>query len=172
MDKCVRRRGVASPLAEGYISMDTGVYEGWLHTVDAYYGLKFYEVAPYYTEIKWGASDPQIYAVNLDYWNKLPEEVQQLAFQAGNFMMWRSAHLQMVEKVAKLNYMVEQGLNVYEPPREERLRWAQLLDDALIADGMAKKADANGLPGTELLKSYIKNLKAVGYEFLVEPTVK
>ena len=45
---------VQSTLPEGYLSMETGVYDGWLMFPSAYYSFKFHEPAPYYTLIGFG----------------------------------------------------------------------------------------------------------------------
>ena len=46
---------VQSTLPDGYLSLQTGVYNGWLMFPSAYLGFKFYEPAPYYTLIGFGA---------------------------------------------------------------------------------------------------------------------
>ncbi|MEM6761618.1 MAG: hypothetical protein AAF615_01950, partial [Pseudomonadota bacterium] len=46
---------VQSTLPDGYMSLQTGVYDGWLMFPSAYLGFKFHEPAPHYTLIGFGA---------------------------------------------------------------------------------------------------------------------
>lgn len=164
--------GVQSPLTEAYTCIDTGVYDGWLMFDDGIYGFKLYEPAPYYTKIDLGAVDGNWLVMNLDFWNKLPKELQKIALEVGEDTKWWQCEEAKAEGIEDVKEMRELGTHYYELPQEERARWAKVLSDAEVCDAMAKKADANGLPGTEVIRAYINNLEEVGYELPWRPEIK
>lgn len=69
---------VSVPWLDVYMSLQTGVIDGVFTNYDAVRKYKFDEVAPniLITKKFWMAT-PFIHNVNLDYWNKLPKDVQQ-----------------------------------------------------------------------------------------------
>ena len=69
---------VQSTLPDGYLSLQTGVYNGWLMFPSAYLGFKFYEPAPHYTQIGFGAMGVNGLTMNLRKFNSLPPEVQKI----------------------------------------------------------------------------------------------
>ena len=69
---------VQSALPDGYLSMQTGVYDGWLMFPSAYLGFKFYEPAPHYTLVGFGAMPVNVLTMNARSLARLPEDVQQI----------------------------------------------------------------------------------------------
>ena len=69
---------VQSTLPEGYLALKTGVYTGWLMVPSAYNGFKFYEPAPYYTKIGFGAMPVIMMTANEKKMASLPEDVRNI----------------------------------------------------------------------------------------------
>lgn len=79
--KAVGAVPVQSNLNEAYTSLQTGVYEGWIMNIDATVGFKLYEVAPNYAFTGFGAVPVGAIVMNLDKWNLLPKEIQDILLQ-------------------------------------------------------------------------------------------
>ena len=74
---------VQSTLPDGYLSLQTGVYNGWLMFPSAYLGFKFHEPAPYYTLIGFGAVGVNALTMNSRSLERLPEDVQAIIREVG-----------------------------------------------------------------------------------------
>jgi len=164
--------GVQSRLNEAYTCLQTGVYDGWAMEPNATVSFKLFEVAPYYTIVGLGAGIPQIVTFNLRTWNKLPKEVQEIIAQAGKEYEKILADTLEKDHYAKIEFMKKQGTKVYDMPQAERTRFAKAMDEAGIANSMAKESDKMGFPGSDLARFYTQALSKDGYKWPYVPTIK
>ena len=75
---------VQSTLPDGYMSLQTGVYSGWVMFPSAYAAYKFHEPAPYYTMIGFGAMGGAVLVtMNTRSLERLPPEVQRIVRRWG-----------------------------------------------------------------------------------------
>jgi TRAP-type C4-dicarboxylate transport system substrate-binding protein len=161
--------GVQSTFTDAYTSIDTGVYQGWAMPLNVAMTFKVYEVANYITIIDLGADISGYVCINLDTWNSLPGEVQKIMDEVGYEYSKEIKRRIEVDLSKSLDVMKEAGCTIYTVEEEERARWAKVLSEAQVAQTQAKKADENGLPGTEVLKEYIKALEETGYTWPWRP---
>ena len=164
--------GVQSRLNEAYTCMQTGVYDGWAMEPNATVSFKLFEVAPYYTVVGLGAGIPNIITINLKTWNRLPKEIQEIIAQVGKEYEKVNADATAKDHWAKIDYMRKEGAKVYDMPQAERARFAKAMDEAGVADSMAKESDKMGFPGSELARFYIQALIKDGYKWPYVPTIK
>jgi len=157
--------GVQSTFSDAYTSIDTGVYEGWAIPADVATTFKVYEVAPYVTKVGFGSFVNGYLTINLDTWNSLPAEVQKIMDEVG-YEYTQDLYRREMEDLDKVyGIMREAGCTITELSPQERQRWARILYDAKVGEAAARKADANGYPGSEILAAYLKALEEAGYEF-------
>ncbi|WP_208990703.1 hypothetical protein [Pseudovibrio sp. Tun.PSC04-5.I4] len=62
------------------------------------------------------------------------------------------------------------GSNIIYLPVDEQAKWAEGLAD--YPNRQAEEATALGAPGTEIFRTYIKNLKELGYKWPYEYQIK
>ncbi|MGB9662788.1 MAG: TRAP transporter substrate-binding protein [Moorellaceae bacterium] len=113
---------------EKYDAMAKGVVEGNLSEWEGQYAFKLYELTKYSTEV--GISlYTFIHVMNLDTWNSLPPDLQQL-FSDDNCRLYSMLQgynfdKRDLEYKKQLNdYYTSKGLpGVYELPQEEREKW-------------------------------------------------
>jgi C4-dicarboxylate-binding protein DctP len=74
---------VQTSLPEVYTSLKTGVYNGVILFPSAIVNFKLHEVAPYYTEIGFGAITWHGLTINSARFNRLPKEVQEIILEVG-----------------------------------------------------------------------------------------
>lgn len=163
--------GVQSTFSDAYTAIDTGVYQGWAMPLDVATDFKIYEVARYTTIVGFGASVAGFVTINLDTWKRLPPEVQAIITEAGNDYTWKLYELTMKNSAEALETMRARGSTVYTLSQEERQRWGKVLSEAGVAAAAAKKAEAHGYPGTEILKAYCDALEKEGYTFPFPPNL-
>lgn len=108
---------------EAYTSLQTGVADGMESGPSTTYNNKFFEVAPFYVLTE-HIVNPCYLAINLDYFNAMPEEYQQILRDAGK----RSTDIMLEDVLASnddvMSKMREEGLTVVElaPGEAEKFR--------------------------------------------------
>ena len=151
---------VAGALPDFYNAMSTGLYDGIMTFESVVAPYKFYEVAPYITKINFGAQYASALTVNLDTWNSLPEDVQQVIQEVADEYRDIAAESYRDGGEASLATAAENGATISELSDEQRAAYAQKLPN--IAREWAAKLDAEGKPGTEVLEAYMRLSKEAG----------
>ena len=162
---------VQSALPDGYMSLQTGVYSGWLMYPSSYFAYKFHEPAPYYTLIGFGAmGGAAVVTMNTRSLDRLPPAIQQIVREVGRGYEAEAARVLDERQAAGLESLRNSGATVRELPAQARSRWAGSLRD--FPNQMAKEADSRGMPGSEVLRTYIEAVSQSGYVWPVLYTIQ
>ena len=161
---------VQSTLPDGYMSLQTGVYDGWLMFPSAYLGFKFYEPSPYYTLIGFGAMPVNALTMNIRSLEGLPEDVQQIIREVGAAYEAQAGASLNAAQERGLTGLAEVGATVTELAPEARAEWAQSLSG--FANQQAKDADGRGMPGSEVMSAYLAAVAESGYDWPVDYTIE
>ena len=157
---------VQSTLPDGYMALQTGVYSGWLMFPSAYFAYKFHEPAPYYTLIGFGAMGGAIViTMNTRSLERLPPEVSRIVREVGRDYEVEAARVLDERQASGLENLRNSGATIRELPQAVRAEWARSLSD--FPNEMAKEADSRGMPGSEVLRTYIQAVTQSGYEWPV-----
>ncbi|MFT6025731.1 MAG: C4-dicarboxylate-binding protein DctP [Ascidiaceihabitans sp.] len=161
---------VQSTLPDGYLSLQTGVYNGWLMFPSAYLGFKFNEPAPNYTLVGFGAMPVNALTMNSRSMANLPEDVQQIIREVGQAYENQSGGSLNAAQQRGLDGLVAAGTNVQTLDEAVRADWA----DSLTGFPQLQATEANGrdMPGSEVMNAYIAAVTAVGVDWPVEYTVE
>lgn len=160
---------VQSTLPEGYLSLQTGVYSGWLMFPSAYLGFKFHEPAPHYTLIGFGAMAVNGLTMNSKSLARLPEDVQKIIMEVGRGYEDASGAELNRRQAGGLKGLKEKEATITELSQEARIEWANSL--AGFPSRQAKDADGRGMPGTEVMKAYLQASSDAGYDWLVKYSI-
>ncbi len=110
---------VAIPYAELYMSLKTGVVDGQENPATNVESMKFYEVQKYFTLVAY-QFHPDPFYVNIDWFNALPADYQQIVRDASIEMMkFNNASLASAEAKALDVIKAYPGVEVYEPTPDE-----------------------------------------------------
>ncbi|WP_346895833.1 C4-dicarboxylate TRAP transporter substrate-binding protein [uncultured Roseibium sp.] len=152
--------GVAGNLTTYYNDIQTGVADGVIVFPTAAAAAKLQEVAPYVTRTHFGAQYAGGLVAKKSWFDEQPKEVQD-ALKAG-VQAFATAYRSGLEQrvAAAFKKMEEGGAKISELPEAERDAWANALPP--IAANWAKDLDAKGLPGTEVVKTYMTRLHEAG----------
>ena len=161
---------VQSTLPDGYLSLQTGVYNGWLMFPSAYLGFKFYEPAPNYTLIGFGAMCVNALTMNQNKFNSLPEDMQKILMEVGQAYEQQAGASLNGRQVAGLEGLKKVGASIKELSAEARAGWAQSLTP--FPGLQAAEANSRGMPGSDVLNAYLKAVSDSGYEWPVQYTVE
>ncbi|NLW78264.1 MAG: TRAP transporter substrate-binding protein DctP [Ruminococcaceae bacterium] len=155
--------GVQSNLNEAYTSLQTGVYESWIIYANGAAGYKLYEVAPYYLKADFGCTAATAMIMNMDKWNTLPEDLQQVMLDVG-FEVYGPACVARAQEEEKLAFemMEENGTTITQITDEEREKWVNLIDDPAVT--AIEELEAAGLPGKKIFTEFYEFAAEVGYD--------
>lgn len=160
---------VQSTLPDGYMSLQTGVYDGWLMFPSSYLGFKFYEPAPHYTLIGFGAMMVNGLTINNRTLSRLPEDVAQIIREVGRGYEAESGPELDRRQASGLQGLRDNGAIITELPDAARAEWATSM--APFPAAQAAEADSRGLPGTEVMAAYLKSVADTGYSWLHDYTL-
>jgi len=161
---------VQSTLPDGYLSLSSGVYNGWLMFPSAYLGFKFYEPAPHYTLIGFGAMAVNGLTINKRSLAKLPEDVQKIILEVGKGYEEKSGPALNERQKAGLAGLEKVGAKIKQLPEAARAGWAKSLTG--FPQKQAKEADGRSMPGSAVMQSYLDAVTKAGYEWPVQYQVK
>lgn len=108
---------VSVPYSDLYMALKTGVSDGQENPWVNIEGMKFYEVQKYFTVLNY-QFHPDPFYVNLDWFEKLPTEYQELLSSATKDMMTFNNQA-VADNQAKSRSIVEANCEVYTPTPEE-----------------------------------------------------
>jgi len=154
---------VQSTLPDGYMSLQTGIYNGWLMFPSAYLGFRFHEPAPHFTLIGFGPMMVNGLTMNARSLARLPEDVQRIIREVGAEYEVRSGEALDAAQARGLTGLAEAGANITELPAETRQSWAASM--APFPGTQTREADGRGLPGTEVMTTYLRLVAESGYEW-------
>jgi C4-dicarboxylate-binding protein DctP len=154
---------VQSTLPEGYMSLQTGIYSGWLMFPSAYLGFRYYEPAPHYTLIGFGPMMVNGLTMNARSMQRLPPEVQQIIREVGRAYEERSGIALDEAQARGLTGLAEAGAIITEIAPEVRASWAASLGD--FARTQMLEAERRGLPGRAVMETYLRLVAESGYEW-------
>jgi TRAP-type C4-dicarboxylate transport system substrate-binding protein len=161
---------VQSTAVEGYTSMQTGVYQGFVIFPTVTVTLKWYEVAKYYTLIGFGAIAQHGLTINKARWAKLPKEVQDILLEVGKAYEAQTVKVSTENYQKHLDFIKANGGTVKSVADSVRLEWAKSL--AKWPQEKATELDAKGLPATQVLRIGIEEAEKNGYKWPVRYEIK
>jgi TRAP-type C4-dicarboxylate transport system substrate-binding protein len=154
---------VSGALPSFYNSMSTGLIDGVMTFESAIAPYDFFEVAPYITRMNFGAQYASALTVNLDTWDRLPEEVRDIILAVSEEYRDQAAVDYFEGGQASLNIAVENGATISDIPTDVRAAYAGQMPN--VALEWAADLDARGLPGTQVLETYMRLAQEAGIEF-------
>jgi TRAP-type C4-dicarboxylate transport system substrate-binding protein len=154
---------VQSALPDAYTSMKTGVYNGWIMFPSAWVSLKLYEPGPYYTKIGFGSITWHGLTINMDTWNRLPADVQEILLEVAKDFEEQTGSVNEAKYDKDIDKLIELGTQVRELPADVRADWANSLTE--WPQIKADELDAQGLPASQVLKLTLETAEKLGYEW-------
>ena len=151
---------VQAALPEAHTGLRTRVYEGWVGFPSAVVQLKLYEPSPYYTMIGFGSMTWHGLTINLDTWNRLPADFQEILLEVSSDFEQRTGSNNL-ERYSNDVAPIDELITVNKLSPEVRRQWAESLRD--WPREMAAELDAQGLPGTQVLETTLNSAEKHGY---------
>lgn len=154
---------VSGALPSFYNSLSTGLIDGVMTFESAVAPYKFHEVAPYITRFSFGAQYASALTVNLDSWERLPAPVRDVIQAVADEYRDLAAEAYYEGGTASLATATANGATIAALSPEVRADYASRMPN--IAREWAEGLDARGLPGTEVLQTYMRLAQERGIAF-------
>lgn len=148
---------VSSSMDQAMEAMRSGLYAGYPAPVSLILPYNMHQSASHLTKVKFGATIASGLSMNKKAFDALPPHAQKIFKEVAWETGLLHAKTARERSVAFEKAMTQKGLIVAELPAEERKRWAFALPN--VAKEWAQRMDAQGLPGTRLVKAYMDELR-------------
>jgi TRAP-type transport system periplasmic protein len=150
---------VGLPAPEIFDSLSTGVIDGLSIAVS---GLESFGLYP---ELAYGTTcdcyvAAQYLVINLDAWNALAPDAQQVMLDLGREYSLVAAEVYDEAYVAIFQKAQDEGIEIYELPEDELARWHEIGQQ--VTDEWIAAREANGVPAQDMYDR-MQDIKA-GYE--------
>jgi len=149
--------GVTVPMSEAYVQLEKGILDGLFAPMEAVAGFKLAEVVKYHTELHiWIGWQPNK-VMNLDSWNKLPKDIQQIFTDSRQY--WEDEMVKGLFEMddtgtKQVREMGNEFIQISPSDLEELYR---VMDESYTEE--AKKLDEKGIPGTAIFQDVRKAIK-------------
>ncbi|MGI6097329.1 MAG: TRAP transporter substrate-binding protein DctP [Dethiobacteria bacterium] len=153
--------GVESPIPDAYTCLQTGVYDVSLQPSASVIKTNIFEVADYFVQVDFGTILCGGPTINLDIFNSLPEEVQQVIVEVGREYTMVQAKMAQEDYEKQMKVLEDSGINMTVFPHEEKEKWTQMLPNYPMK--FAEEMDKLGYKGTELIVDYLEMVEEAGY---------
>jgi len=153
---------VDGSLTTYYQQIQTGVADGVITILTGAAPNRLHEVAPYITLVGLGSQVTGALAINLDTWNRLPEEARAVLEELGPEYSKAVADELSKRYAASLARMTQEGAIVTEFPLAEKQRWLAAMPD--IATPWVAATERRGIPAGEVLRAYMNAVRARGIQ--------
>lgn len=151
---------VEGGLTTYYTQIQTGVADGVLTILTGAPPYRIHEVAPYITLVGIGGQLTGGMSINLDTWESLPVDVQEVLDELGREYSVGVANELGVRYERGLESMQADGATVTELPAAEKQKWLDGLPD--IAGRWVEATERRGIPAGEVLRIYMDAIRSRG----------
>lgn len=107
------------PWADLYTALETGVVDGYWTIWNSLAEERHFEVVDYFTVLNFGWDTNNV-VMNLDLWNSLSPDLQDAIWQAALRADAEAYEAQQRAILTSIDFVIDQGLEVYWPTDEER----------------------------------------------------
>jgi len=142
---------VRTRIAGAYDALQKGMIDVCLTSYPNVKQYKFYEIAKYVSILGAGPADAiTACTMNLDSWDKLPRDLQDVLTQvsADHFNAWAKMHYDFMDKADE--FMKSQGLTITTFPKADREKWRTSPAVTRLTTDFIAALEAKGHPGKQI----------------------
>ena len=145
------------PYSEVYQALDKGIIDATVANPTALLLFKLKEVSKYYQNIPFGAV-ANAFAINQDSLNKLPQDIRQIVMETFSELGPRVIQISEDLDRSQRKQLAEGGTQFVEFSAQGMEKWQNMPEAKEIIGEWIKDKESKGLPGKEILDTYLKLL--------------
>jgi TRAP-type transport system periplasmic protein len=161
---------VGNLVGEKYEMLKTGVTDGELMDFFFMTDYKIYEVVKYAYKLNLARVIPHPYAVNMDTWKRLPEDIKKIMVEEALATEKWELDMEATWFAENQKKWEAAGVKFSTFPAAEEAKWANLLKDT--PQTWADEQESKGLPGKKVMSLYIETLEKLGEKMPIKYTIK
>jgi TRAP-type C4-dicarboxylate transport system substrate-binding protein len=143
-----------------YNGVKTGVADGGITITTGMFPFKLHEVGKYITVVDMGGPISGAITMNKDTWNSLPAYMQDIFKKLGGEYSAKQGAIIETLAVKFMGLMKKQGAIISTLPGSERRKWANGLPN--IAKEWVDANEKKGLPAKQVMQTFMNAAKAAG----------
>jgi TRAP-type C4-dicarboxylate transport system substrate-binding protein len=143
---------------EVYTSLERGVIDIHMHHFAGFTAYKTAEIARAILDLRHTAYSGVILIMNLDAWNSLPSDLQQIIQEVAYDVSFTQAYIKGEENTRE--YCKKHNLEIYKLPPAE-LEKAKKLSN-VVWEQFITDTEAKGLPGKKMVAEFVQILRDLG----------
>jgi TRAP-type C4-dicarboxylate transport system substrate-binding protein len=141
---------VGMPQSETPEALQKGVVQGAVSSLETLMDFKYAEICKYVTMIN-GPVYPFAVVMNMEKWNSLPKDVQEVMDGMGTEQAWWTGNYMDQHVIKSIEWSKKNhNIEIIKLTQKELARWDKLLKP--IPDKWSEDAKARGLPARTILK--------------------
>jgi len=141
---------VGMPQSETPEALQKGVVQGAVSSLETLMDFKYAEICKYVTMIN-GPVYPFAVVMNMEKWNSLPKDVQEVMDGLGTEQAWWTGNYMDQHVIKSIEWSKKNhNIEIIKLTQKELARWDKLLKP--IPDKWSQDAKAKGLPARTILK--------------------
>lgn len=141
--------GLERGLVDGYTGVGFEFIAGW----------SYHEAAKYIYDPHFGNYTTPVYTINLDVWNNLPEELQEIMTEVGREVPTHGIEVYTQAFDTLCDQMVEDGAVVASMERDAQYEDVRESASRSIREDWNSTMDAAGVPGDDFAELYLDTLE-------------
>ncbi len=155
--------GVQTSLNDTYQNLQTNVCGATIQPTHSCVNTKIYEVAPYYLDANFNVISPfNALTINMDTYNGLPQEVQEILCEVGSeYLDYEAEYIATVHE-QDLKILEEHGCTITTLDWDGKVEWASKLNDTVNV--FVKSLNDAGYDGAKIVGRYYELLEENGLE--------
>lgn len=146
---------VSLPVPEVYESIERGVVDGTTQYLSLGISGRYYEVCKYLNTTELGHNVGCPAAMNLDRWKKLPKDIQGIIEDVNAEAVGHNIRIHSEINQDEMNVVKSKGVIISQFPPNDVKRLVEVADTK-IWKPYGEELDKKGLPGTEVMKEYLR----------------
>jgi TRAP-type C4-dicarboxylate transport system substrate-binding protein len=153
---------IGSP--ERWVAADRGVIDGEIVPFNMGMDYKMYEVEKNYTKLALQGCNVVVLVANLNSWNKIPADIQQVISDAAKeSSIWHGQDLKK-NYDELIQFAKDKGVAINVLSDQDKATIAAKLPD--LPKKFAADMDAKGIPGSKIVKRWIEITEANGWKWV------
>lgn len=156
--KVVKAVPVSISVADAYDAFARATVDVQVGPADMQVGQGWHELGKYLTHVDFTSPLAASGAINLDFWNTLPSDIQKIMLEAGREHEKVIGRMLKEEEERAFDAMKKRGIPFIDFS-EERAKWIKMCPDFL--EEWAKVMEGRGIPGQEFARRYRAIMKKI-----------
>jgi TRAP-type C4-dicarboxylate transport system substrate-binding protein len=147
---------VSISVSDAYEAFSKGVIDVQVGPADMIVAQGWDALGKYLTHANFTSPLAACGAINLDYWNSLPPDIQKIMEEVGREHKDVLIRILKNENEKSMMTMKEKGIE-FIPFEEQKIKWRAMSPNFLTE--WANQMESRGIPGNEFIKRYNENMK-------------